>query len=79
MQMHEADSVEGAAYIVGPVAFRFIAVRVRDHCFCTNLPSARPSATVFPVHDTGAALHSARPGMRDRPGPRGRIAVSGRS
>ena len=41
MQMHEPDIVEDA--VAGAVAVRFIAVRVRDHCFRTNLPSARPS------------------------------------
>jgi hypothetical protein len=41
MQMHEADSVEDAAWIAVVVTVRIIAVRVRDHRFRTNLPSTR--------------------------------------
>jgi hypothetical protein len=44
MQMHEAEIVEDAAWVVGAVAVRIIAVRVRDHRFRTILPSARPRA-----------------------------------
>jgi hypothetical protein len=56
MQMHKANIVEDAAWAAGAVAVRFIAVRVRDHRFRTNLPSARPSRfpaagfTILPPH-----------------------------
>jgi hypothetical protein len=58
MQMREADIVEDAAVVAGPIAVRLIASRACDHSF---VPICRPhgqAATGFPrrrVHDIAAA------------------------
>ena len=64
MQMHEANMAEDAALVVGAGAVRIIAVRVRDHCFRTNLPSTRPSRDRFSTAAGFPPPHSVAPTTR---------------
>ena len=69
MQMREADIVEDAAVVVGAAAVRLIASRACDHCFRTNLPSARPSRHRLSPPPGSRYRH--RTPFRPQPGMRG--------
>ncbi len=74
MQMHEANIVEDAAWVVGAVAVR-IYCRARARSLLSYQFAVRDgqAATVFPcrqVHDTAAALLLPRPHSRPWPGRR---------